>query len=68
MVVLLLVDVALEVANVESNSVLNVVATALCVILDVSNTVLRLVTVLNEVDVSVDVATSVTLLVSTSVL
>ena len=64
----LLVDVALEVANVESNSVLNVVATALCVILDVSNTVLRLVTVLNEVDVSVDVATSVTLLVSTSVL
>lgn len=68
MVVLLFVDVALFVANVESNTVLNVVTKPLCVVLLVLNVVSIFVIVLNDVDVSVEVATFVNWLVSTSVL
>jgi hypothetical protein len=66
--VLLLVDVAFDVANVELNTVSNVVARVLCVVLVVSYAVLRDVRVLNAVVVSVDVPMSVTFDVLTNVL
>ena len=66
--VLLLVDVAFDVADVEPPTVSNVVARVLCVVLVVLYAVLRAVKVSNAVVVSVDVAMLVTIDVSTNVL